>query len=1091
MGPRNHGRGSPQPNVTSGSAPSPLLRSRRVAEAVVGRSAELAAVEAALARSRSGITALSFEGEPGIGKSYLLRADASVGEDAGFTPVEASADEEIRGPFLFARAILSAWAIAADAGSPALETVDRAQDALSGRDPTLGGLPPDERMLRALDQATMALRTIAREHPIALLLDDVQWADTDSIRLLRYLIRTEPTLPILVVLALRSEEAALAGELVNLLADLERMGIVRRMRLSRFRQSETAELLRLGLGGQIEPASAATIHGQAEGVPFVAVELVRSYRDAGLLQRIDGVWRLDQKARRLLPSAVRTLVDRRAAHLDSASRIALSEAAVLGRSFRLEDLCGLRAQLGDSACTVAGLADSVQPAVAAGLLEAPGDGSGAVYRFSHEQVRQFAVGLLAPARRRALHAAVIDMLTAEGDPPASLLPVLARHALAAGDTERSLRFSVGAAAAALAANAPEEALRIVEEALPMAATRAERVALLRARDDALNMLGRLPERLDGLAELAALAEAAGDGPLELEVMLRRAASLRLDEQHDRAAVLAREVRRRAAEAGDPGRELAACLELGQDCLHMAIGEGYTPVSGEVDLDGSAEAYERAIELAEQLGDRPSLAAALRERGVIGLARIRAWFVDWVRTGEHLGVLERVAQGVELGTILPELPILPLFMETGGFLQRALELYESLGDRRGTMSAVIAVAYHSRAAEVHLGGNPAQAFEEIRRLAAQMRSLSRESERSGAEAQMIYGVHVFARTKVIPDLAVSRGSEAYEKAREIGDRAIEFLAAGGTAMALLELDDSGEADRWLDRAANAASAAPSPLRARQLETWRGLLAASRGEAATMLEHLEQARELATTQGRPAGRCEASATLALQAARLGAEAGDKALLAVAEAAADDARQLARDLPGHSLWGAQANAAAAVVADARGDGARALDFARAALDERGAAMREDPHLEILIPAARIVLGGGTPDEIRTLRQELLRLRALIAQRTLDESVRVRWFRGPLGRNLAALSAGVGVDAGGAMAAFALDDAGRELLRLVTDGRANAEIAGSLGLSEEAVERALVDMYARLGVSSRSEATALALREQAGPATGPISHDHAGDAG
>ncbi len=81
--------------------------------------------------------------------------------------------------------------------------------------------------------------------------------------------------------------------------------------------------------------------------------------------------------------------------------------------------------------------------------------------------------------------------------------------------------------------------------------------------------------------------------------------------------------------------------------------------------------------------------------------------------------------------------------------------------------------------------------------------------------------------------------------------------------------------------------------------------------------------------------------------------------------------------------------------------------------------------------------------------------------------------------------------MAAFALDDAGRELLRLVTDGSTNTEIAGSLGLSEEAVERALVDMYARLGVSSRSEATALALREQAGPATGPISHDHAEDAG
>ncbi len=125
MGPRNHGGAdSRQPNVISGASPSPLRRSRRVAEAVVGRSAELAAIEAALARSRSGITALSLEGEPGIGKSYLLRADASLAEDAGFMPVEATADEEIRGPFLFARGILSAWAMAAHAGSPALEAVE-------------------------------------------------------------------------------------------------------------------------------------------------------------------------------------------------------------------------------------------------------------------------------------------------------------------------------------------------------------------------------------------------------------------------------------------------------------------------------------------------------------------------------------------------------------------------------------------------------------------------------------------------------------------------------------------------------------------------------------------------------------------------------------------------------------------------------------------------------------------------------------------------------------------------------------------------------------------------------------------------------
>ena len=57
------------------------------------------------------------------------------------------------------------------------------------------------------------------------------------------------------------------------------------------------------------------------------------------------------------------------------------------------------------------------------------------------------------------------------------------------------------------------------------------------------------------------------------------------------------------------------------------------------------------------------------------------------------------------------------------------------------------------------------------------------------------------------------------------------------------------------------------------------------------------------------------------------------------------------------------------------------------------------------------------------------------------------------------------------------QELLRFLTDGRTNREIAAALGLSDQAAERALVEMYARLGVSSRSEATALALREEAVP--------------
>ena len=83
--------------------------------------------------------------------------------------------------------------------------------------------------------------------------------------------------------------------------------------------------------------------------------------------------------------------------------------------------------------------------------------------------------------------------------------MLAQHALAAGDNERAARFSIEAAAGALRSNAPEEALRLVDAALPVVSAVADRRTLLMCRDDAYAVLRRSSDRLDGLAELGALA----------------------------------------------------------------------------------------------------------------------------------------------------------------------------------------------------------------------------------------------------------------------------------------------------------------------------------------------------------------------------------------------------------------------------------------------------------------------------------------------------------------------------------------------------------------------------------------------------------
>ena len=935
------------PRMADGGALDPLVgpqcslavQLRRATGAVIGRSAELEAISQELKEATSRLAAVTLEGEPGIGKTRLLLAAAELASASGFTCVAITADEEIRGPFLVARSLFASSAIRdTAAGTPAEAAVSRVVEAISGRDERgFETLSPDAKLLRAFDLAGVAISALAGLRPLALLIDDVQWADDDTLRLLRYVVRSDADRPIFLFLTIRPDEFASVTEAVNFVADMERMGLVRRLRPGRFSSVETAELLKRVLGGPVEAASAAAMHVQSEGVPFIVEELARTHREAGTLQQVDGEWRLGRNAARLVPSAVRTLIDRRAARLPARTRAALGDAAILGRSFSLRDLRAIRGQIGDGDVAPAQgepaqaessgrddgadpLADDLAPAVRAGLLLPQAQGEPADYTFTHEQVRQFAASQLSAARRRQVHAAVVDLLLDGGDPAPAGLPMLAQHALAAGDTARAARFSIDAAAAALASNAPEEALRLVEQALPVVSTPADRRVLLATRDDAFAVLRRTGERLDGLTELAALAEAMRDPAVELDVQLRRASALRMSHDEDAAAELARRVRTRAAERGDAAMELRATLELGQALLRSPLGESFGGAAIEIDLDGADEAYRRAIELAEQLHDDRSLAAALREIGTIDFAKGRGWFAGEVRSGRANELLAALASGASIEEMILASPVGPLFIESTQVLDRALGIFERLGDRTGVMSTVIAMAYAQYGTVMHFTSS-ARHLEEIRRVTSRLSELVTESERARLDLQMLFGVHVYSRAKVVPDSALSRGEEAHRAAKLQGDRTIEFLAAGGVALTLLELGDVDGAERWLGLAAAAASMAPSRSRSIQLETWRGMVRAGAGDAEGMRRHLEKAVAMATEGGRASARCEALARLAIEAARLvagGAAGGaaDPAVVELVERSAAQVKELLPLLPGHAPWGAQADAALATVALVRGD-------------------------------------------------------------------------------------------------------------------------------------------------------------------------------
>jgi DNA-binding NarL/FixJ family response regulator len=108
-----------------------------------------------------------------------------------------------------------------------------------------------------------------------------------------------------------------------------------------------------------------------------------------------------------------------------------------------------------------------------------------------------------------------------------------------------------------------------------------------------------------------------------------------------------------------------------------------------------------------------------------------------------------------------------------------------------------------------------------------------------------------------------------------------------------------------------------------------------------------------------------------------------------------------------------------------------------------------------------------------------ALTAQRTLDEQIRVRWFRGPVGSRLVRLAGSLDRMAmqpgdGDAHTGSGLAEADVQLLKALTEGLTNREIAERTGQEETEVARRLGELFARLGTPTRSDATAFAFRER-----------------
>src|SRR5581483_9249921 len=305
-------------------------------------------------------------------------------------------------------------ALARLAGTLPAEALERARGAGAGEiarivpaiaadgAPGTAGAPvvPDtvEARFRLFDAVASFLRAAAGSVPLAIVLDDLHWADRESFLLLRFLAPEIRRARVIVLATAREEEMREAAGVPHLLGDLVR--IAERVPLAGLTPGDVRDYARAAAGRGVADAVVDAIHRATSGNAFFVTELVDLLDRSGLLDasRID-VERL------ALPVGVRDAVLRRLENLPPDARRALDVAAVAGREIDVAVLAHVLGVGPEAALACA------TPAFERRVLTDDGLAPGRV-RFVHELVADALRAQLSPDALRATHLALADAFEA-------------------------------------------------------------------------------------------------------------------------------------------------------------------------------------------------------------------------------------------------------------------------------------------------------------------------------------------------------------------------------------------------------------------------------------------------------------------------------------------------------------------------------------------------------------------------------------------------------------------------------------------------------------------------------------------------------
>lgn len=599
---------------------------------LIGRREERAALLAALETAIGGAgTLIWVEGEAGVGKTRLLQEGArdaawrdiavlwgQARESAGIAPfdlwVEVLRHElsplrieqwsQLVAPIWLQvlRPLLPELAAVAPECAPALE--------------------PERERERLTNAFAELLRAWSETRPLLLILENLHWADVDSLEVLAALDQRLTAHKVAIIGSYRRDEAEARPAVWECLQALHRAGQQQWLQLRPLDSTAAGELIRRSLGiSHAAPLFENRLYQETGGNPLFTLEILRTLADEGLLvQDSAGEWSTpwDETtaayAELPLPRAVEEVIARRLAQLEPAERGVLETAAVIGNDFDLRLLQAASEQN----------APQLLPTVHAlvhrhFLVERP-----SAYEFSHDQVRQVTYQALSSEAQRAAHQRVARALAAiHPENLAALALHLDRGEL--WDQAVGSYFEAGKRAAEVYANeaalhAYERALAILEQEhpLPPPVGTALNFDLRGARCPLWRLRGERESYRTDIETLLALARTLGTPEHQVEALLQRAEYLGESTSEYEAA------RQAAVEASALAQAQGLQHQLARSWL--SIGAAWKQLGQNLP---ALESYQRALEACQA-------SPAARDREI-------AVYVSLVMTYRDLGELEKAQE----------------------------------------------------------------------------------------------------------------------------------------------------------------------------------------------------------------------------------------------------------------------------------------------------------------------------------------------------------------------------------------------------------------------------------------------------------------